>query len=114
MQDNKDMVSEDQEQLVHPKHWLLNNGIRRYRISRSMSQYDLQDETHITQRQLSSYELGEVSPPLEHLRLIAKALDCSVPDLTETDSRAYAHRRSGRKSLKGRHRGKVQRGPCQI
>lgn len=99
---------EEVDQVTHPAHWLLNNGIRRFRISKGMSQYDLEAETKIPQRTISAYELGEVSPDLKHLRLIAETLGCTVPDLTENNSKAYAHRRSRRKTLAPtRYRGRA-------
>lgn len=76
--------------------WKLDNGIRRERITANKSQGEVAAAAGLSQRLLSAYELGETSPPLEALRKIAEALECTVPALTEADSRAFAHRRVGR------------------
>lgn len=86
----------NENEVVHPSHWKLNNGIRRFRIARGISQYVLAANTQIPQRTISAYELGEASPSLDALRKIAEELKCSVPELTENNSKAFAHRRSKR------------------
>jgi len=85
--------SNDFHGIPRPAHWQLSNGIRRHRILQEISQRELADACEVDQRLISDVEIGRRSPTLDLLRAIAKELGLTVPDLTETDSRAFAHRK---------------------
>ncbi|QHP68126.1 XRE family transcriptional regulator [Bradyrhizobium sp. LCT2] len=62
---------------AHTRRFLARN-IRRLRLERSWSQYDLADETRLRQALISSLELGTANPTLESLDKIAFALGVDV------------------------------------
>jgi len=60
---------------------LLARNLRRLRLERSWSQYDLADETRLRQALISALELGTANPTLESLDKIAFALGVDVAAL---------------------------------
>lgn len=59
--------------------------------TRGVSQEDLADMTGISQATISRYTNGDSVPDLTALRKIARALGCSVSDLTGGDQRDNRH-----------------------
>lgn len=60
---------------------LLARNLRRLRLERSWSQYDLADESRLRQALISTRELGTGNPTLESLDKIAFALGVDVASL---------------------------------
>jgi len=60
---------------------LLARNLRRLRLERSWSQYDLADETRLRQALISALELGTANPTLESLDKSAFALGVDVAAL---------------------------------
>jgi|tagenome__1003787_1003787.scaffolds.fasta_scaffold17974929_1 transcriptional regulator with XRE-family HTH domain len=60
---------------------LLARNLRRLRLERSWSQYDLADETRLRQALISALELAIANPTLESLDKIAFALEVEVAAL---------------------------------
>ncbi|RHT97345.1 MULTISPECIES: helix-turn-helix domain-containing protein [Erysipelotrichaceae] len=55
------------------------------RIKRNVTLRDLSERTGISRAALNNYENGIRSPTIEQLEMIAKALDCRISDLFESD-----------------------------
>ncbi|UWU94392.1 MULTISPECIES: helix-turn-helix domain-containing protein [unclassified Bradyrhizobium] len=65
---------------AHTRRFLARN-LRRLRLERSWSQYDLADETGLRQGLISALELATANPTLESLDKIAFALGVDVAAL---------------------------------
>ncbi|WP_271585645.1 helix-turn-helix domain-containing protein [Bradyrhizobium sp. CCBAU 45389] len=60
---------------------MLARNLRRLRLERSWSQYDLADETRLRQALISALELATANPTLDSLDKIAFALGVEVAEL---------------------------------
>ncbi|MEY8331128.1 helix-turn-helix transcriptional regulator [Lachnospiraceae bacterium 48-33] len=61
---------------------LLLQGIRN---SRNISLRELSSQTGLEKAAISNFETGKSSPTLKQLESIAKALDCKISDLYESE-----------------------------
>jgi transcriptional regulator with XRE-family HTH domain len=61
----------------------ISRNLRRLRKERGLSQYDLAEMSGISQRMINHYENYAATPPVEKLKVIAKALNVKMSALLE-------------------------------
>lgn len=63
--------------------------IKKIRISKNLTQFDVSDFLEVEQATYSGYETQAGNLRFETIKKIAKALNCSVPFLVDVDSDIY-------------------------
>jgi transcriptional regulator with XRE-family HTH domain len=61
----------------------ISRNLRRLRKERGLSQYDLAEMSGLSQRMINHYENYASTPPVEKLKMLAKALNVKVAALLE-------------------------------
>ncbi len=62
------------------------NPIKYYRLTNEMKQVDLAQKLHVTQRTVSGYESGKISPPINKLIKISEIFGVTLDDLVKNVS----------------------------
>ena len=60
---------------------MVGKNIKKYRVSKSMSQEDLADHLNVTRQAVSNWETGKTQPDIETLHNISMILDVSIEEL---------------------------------
>ena len=63
----------------------IGNNIRRQRLKKNMTEKDLAKEVGVQVQVLRNYEIDKHKPKLKMLNKLARALNCKIEDLDETD-----------------------------
>ncbi len=63
---------------------IFGQNLIRLRKERGLSQQDLANNTGLTKRMISYYENEVVNPPIEKVKILAKALKVSINELLDT------------------------------
>jgi transcriptional regulator with XRE-family HTH domain len=61
------------------------NNLYRLRKERGLSQAKLAELSGLSQRVISSYENGDVKPPIDNIEALAKALNVKIEELLKTN-----------------------------
>ena len=64
---------------------LFGTRLRKLRLEREMSQYQLADVANINRSQVIDIENGSVNPSLCTLQVLAEALEITLPDLVDLE-----------------------------
>ena len=58
--------------------------LKKYRTDLDMKQDELADKIGVSQKTISSWEVGRSEPTMREVAKLCKVLDCTVEDLTDT------------------------------
>lgn len=58
--------------------------LKKYRTDLDMKQDELADKIGVSQKTISSWEVGRSEPTMREIAKLCKVLDCTVEDLTDT------------------------------
>lgn len=61
--------------------------LKKYRTDMDMKQEELADKIGVSQKTISSWEVGRSEPTMREVTKLCKVLDCTVEDLTDTRTR---------------------------
>ena len=61
--------------------------LKKYRTDMDMKQEELADRIGVSQKTISSWEVGRSEPTMREVTKLCKVLDCTVEDLTDTRTR---------------------------
>lgn len=63
------------------------DNLRAYRKNELMTQGELGKKMNVSQKTISSWEIGRTEPTMKEIVQLCKIFDCTVEDLTDTRSR---------------------------
>lgn len=61
--------------------------LKKFRTDLDMKQEELADKIGVSQKTISSWEVGRSEPTMREVAKLCKVLDCTVEDLTDTRTR---------------------------
>ena len=70
----------------HELRMVLSNKLRKRRVAKGLTQFDLAMRSGVPDRYISRYELGKSLPNTDHLRKLAKALGVTTDYLLGLES----------------------------